>query len=79
MPEEKQEAKWFIGAKAAEGEAYFPVKLTKQEYAAVRKFISAQKEAIGGSYCGGFDFLEDGICFETKEEAIRYINDEYIF
>ena len=70
--------RWFIGVKAAEGEAYFPIELSETEYEAVKKFIDAQKKSVGYPFSGYFGLLEDGICFDSKEAAERFIKEVYI-
>lgn len=70
--------RWFIGFKSSEGEAYFPIELSEAEFNAVKKFIDAQKNSVGTPYAGDFGLLEDGIGFDTKEEAERFISEVYL-
>ena len=70
--------RWFIGVKSAEGDAYFPIELSEPEFNAVKKFIDAQKDSVGEPFSGSFGLLEDGIGFDTKEEAERFISEVYL-
>ena len=72
------ETRWFIGFTAAEGEAYFPIKLSEAEFKAVKKFIDAQKDSVGEPHAGFFGLLEDGIGFNTREAAENFISEVYL-
>ena len=74
----QRDTRWFIGTSSADGDAYFPVELSKPEYDAVMKFIDAQNCAVGEPFSGHFGLLNDGVNFVSKELAENFINEVYI-
>lgn len=63
--------KYYIGNNSADGDSYFIVKLSDEEYKAVCKFVDAQSDTFyEEDYSGSFGISLRG--FDTRDEAISY-------
>lgn len=69
-------ARWYIGCKSAEGDAWFPIELSESEVKAVRKFVEAQSGSVGEPFSSYFSLLDED--FEAKEEADAYICENFL-